>query len=479
MNSKLIVGETEDQRPYTIDYIYTIRKALMFDAEYQRDYVANTNKRWQQDLIRTILSGGILPLIYLRRNIDDKGNVIYEVVDGQQRLRTLIDFIDGKFKSPSFEISDQYGSRNFGNILYDELRAKEYDWLTDIFLNHTLAMVEVEGTDWEMADLFFKLNNLNDMKAQEIRNCTRSDLAAWVRSTSRGITSRGFNYNGSIHPLLEVNNNKGVYVNFTPARQSYDELLTQLLIYEEDISNGIARGVLDKLYYESVFKHTYGIADTMVEGLKNPTSIADTKPLGKIVKTNLDTIFKLLKTGNYRKYMVRNVLYNLYMVVTELRRASVQIKDYDKFIKYFMDIHIKEKTLPNWMKQLGMGETPYSNLTRLGKTEEHLKLRTDYFLKPLVDDPDVAGVVIKDPKRVVSDEDLYERWRKVGEVCELCEESLSYADAVKGHDIPHSHGIKKGGVSTKKNLRVLHNECNQKMGDTAFSKYKKTIFPTP
>jgi hypothetical protein len=144
-----------------------------------------------------------------------------------------------------------------------------------------------------------------------------------------------------------------------------------------------------------------------------------------------------------------------------------------------MDIHIKEKTLPNWMKQLGMGETPYSNLTRLGKTEEHLKLRTDYFLKPLVDDPDVAGVVIKDPKRVVSDEDLYERWRKVGEVCELCEESLSYADAVKGHDIPHSHGIKKGGVSTKKNLRVLHNECNQKMGDTAFSKYKKTIFPTP
>ena len=117
MESKLIVGETEDQRPYSIDIIYSLRKSLMFDAEYQRDYVANTNKRWQQDLIRTIFSGGILPLIYLRRNIDNKGNVIYEVVDGQQRLRTLIDFIDGKFKSPSFEINDQYGSRNFGNIV--------------------------------------------------------------------------------------------------------------------------------------------------------------------------------------------------------------------------------------------------------------------------------------------------------------------------------------------------------------------------
>ena len=95
MESKLIVGETEDQRPYSIDIIYSLRKSLMFDAEYQRDYVANTNKRWQQDLIRTIFSGGILPLIYLRRNIDSKGNTIYEVVDGQQRLRTLIDFIDG------------------------------------------------------------------------------------------------------------------------------------------------------------------------------------------------------------------------------------------------------------------------------------------------------------------------------------------------------------------------------------------------
>ena len=163
------------------------------------------------------------------------------------------------------------------------------------------------------------------------------------------------------------------------------------------------------------------------------------------------------------------------MVVTELRKANVIIKDYDKFMKYFMDIHIREKTLPNWMKQLGMGETPYANLTRLGKTEEHLKLRTDYFLKPLVDNSDLAGVVVKDPKRVVSDEELYERWRKVGEVCELCEESLPYADSVKGHDIPHSHGIQKGGVSTKDNLRVLHNECNQKMGDTEFNKYKKAI----
>ena len=63
MESKLIVGETEDQRPYSIDIIYSLRKSLMFDAEYQRDYVANTNKRWQQDLIRTIFSGGILPLI--------------------------------------------------------------------------------------------------------------------------------------------------------------------------------------------------------------------------------------------------------------------------------------------------------------------------------------------------------------------------------------------------------------------------------
>lgn len=48
--------------------------------------------------IDTLLRGFPVPLIHIRLTTDIRRGAIREVVDGQQRLRTLFDFIGGKFR---------------------------------------------------------------------------------------------------------------------------------------------------------------------------------------------------------------------------------------------------------------------------------------------------------------------------------------------------------------------------------------------
>ena len=87
---------------------YTNSKKLDCNPAYQRDYIAKENKPWQKKLIKSQLQRGrIIPALYMRVDnkevlsngvIDPFVNALTEVIDGQQRLRTLVDFINEEFK---------------------------------------------------------------------------------------------------------------------------------------------------------------------------------------------------------------------------------------------------------------------------------------------------------------------------------------------------------------------------------------------
>lgn len=62
---------------------------------FQRNQVWNKEKK--SELIYTILSGGIIPEIIAFEKTDN-GNTYLILLDGWQRLSTIIDYIDGKFK---------------------------------------------------------------------------------------------------------------------------------------------------------------------------------------------------------------------------------------------------------------------------------------------------------------------------------------------------------------------------------------------
>ena len=84
-NSKWIVDNFRDDNLYV-------------DDSFQRRYV--WLEKHKIKLIETILLGYAIPEIYLwETEIDpDSGQAKYSIVDGQQRIGALFDFIDGKFK---------------------------------------------------------------------------------------------------------------------------------------------------------------------------------------------------------------------------------------------------------------------------------------------------------------------------------------------------------------------------------------------
>ncbi len=134
--------------------------SLELSPDFQRNPV------WQQPqkdyLIETILLELPIPEIYLINKIKPSGEVKYVVVDGQQRLRTIIEFINGDLKlktSPnSFPHIKQFSSLN------DEEKQR--------FWRYPIVVRDLEDSkDREIRDLFQRLNKYSIVLSdQELRN---------------------------------------------------------------------------------------------------------------------------------------------------------------------------------------------------------------------------------------------------------------------------------------------------------------------
>jgi len=150
-------------------------KALRLSPKFQRRRVWKPAHK--SYLIDTILRGYPIPSIFLRElktNLDTY-KTIREVVDGQQRIRTLIEFIapetlKAKYAPapPPFEISKddntKYGGKTFKQ-LPDEVRDRILDYEFNVF-----TLMSNTG-DQEVLQIFARMNatgvRLND---QELRN---------------------------------------------------------------------------------------------------------------------------------------------------------------------------------------------------------------------------------------------------------------------------------------------------------------------
>lgn len=136
--------------------------SLVLKPPYQRKPVWTNNQKAY--LINTILGGYNIPEIYIHRETDDKGNTSYSIVDGQQRIRTVLEFIDCEF-SLSEDYDPDYADFKF-NELPSEMQKK--------FWGFTIFGREIEdATDEEVKNLFRRMNkNVVTLNAQELRHAT-------------------------------------------------------------------------------------------------------------------------------------------------------------------------------------------------------------------------------------------------------------------------------------------------------------------
>lgn len=136
---------------------------LELAAPFQRNPVwTNVQKAY---LIDTILNGLPIPELYMQDVGDESGNERHIVVDGQQRIRAVLDFVKGTYQLAGDEITARWRGLSFDDLSPDEKKSVfGYKFVVRI-----LPAIDDEG----LRKIFARLNrNVVALNEQELRNAT-------------------------------------------------------------------------------------------------------------------------------------------------------------------------------------------------------------------------------------------------------------------------------------------------------------------
>lgn len=125
---------------------------------FQRELVWSAKQK--SELIESIIMGIPLPAFYVKENTEG----VYVVVDGKQRLSTLFDFIDNKFRLEKLSIM-----RDHVKLYFNDLTPIEQNKIEDYTL--TLNVIKAPTSDRVTFDLFDRVNRGGTkLNNQEMRN---------------------------------------------------------------------------------------------------------------------------------------------------------------------------------------------------------------------------------------------------------------------------------------------------------------------
>lgn len=153
---------TFNPREYSIRELYDSyqRGETVLSPKFQRRAVWEYKAK--SYLIDSILRGFPVPRIFIREKTALTFKTSREIIDGQQRLKTVFDFIQDGFK-----ISKVHNDE-FGGLTFNELP----DLVRKDFLNYTIsAIILMDLTDDEVFNIFARLNTYSvRLNSQELLN---------------------------------------------------------------------------------------------------------------------------------------------------------------------------------------------------------------------------------------------------------------------------------------------------------------------
>lgn len=138
------------------------RGELDMKPPFQRNPVWVT--RQKSFLIDTILNAYPIPEIYMQETVDEKGKAKYIIVDGQQRTRAVLEYIEGKYCIDSKESPD------LADLYFEDLSSEQKK---SFFQYNFVIRVLPDIPDVELRAIFQRLNkNVVSLNKQELRQAT-------------------------------------------------------------------------------------------------------------------------------------------------------------------------------------------------------------------------------------------------------------------------------------------------------------------
>lgn len=410
-----------------IQTLYGMKKDgdIILQPRFQRKYVWNITQASR--LIESILLGFPLPVIYVSEN--DEGQWV--VIDGQQRLTSIFNFLDDKFEHQNGNVTDFKLTSLKVLTKYNKCKFTDLDKEAQRrFKSYSIRVVVISKNSGEdiKFDMFERLNRgsvgLNDM---ELRNCIyRGDYMETIKEFAKD-------------PLFR----KLVGLRGNEPRMKDNELVLRFLAFNHKHYD----------YYSAPIKK---FLNDDCESQRNYTDKQKAQDLESF-KSALQLIssifgehafkrfFRDPKTGiikwEDKKFNVS--LFDIYMWVFS-RYSSQQDKN---LIMQNADL-IRETTMDLMIKD----ELFIDSITRATSGNQQVRTRFDIY-KGLINK--ILSNSSRQPRCYTHEfkEELF----KKNPICALCGNKIMNVDDAA---VDHIDQYWMGGTTTPENARLAHRYCN-------------------
>jgi len=368
---------------------------------------------------------------------DDPDPYIFEVIDGQQRIRTILEYMD--VKPPNDHVyRGVWGDCFFSMSDTPMAKGKKFSQLTANqqikFKECSLSIMVLEMANIdEIRDMFLRLQNGTPLSAQQKRDAIGSNIGKLAKRLSALpfiIKSVYFDNNAASHHLV--------------ASQ-----MINLEIRGKIIS--CTSRQLDKLYenYKNV-----SIGDSIIKQIIKVLEI-----FGKIFPNKNPHLNRSYALSLYwsisRIIETYNILENDYPII----RENFEAMDNSRLAA--MNRDYSEKPEDEIYEDLSL------SMSRGTDGADGISVRHDTISQFLFEAVNLILIPTLDPQRYFSHEEKLILFRRANSRCQLehngnlCGKQIDIDDAVCDHINPHS----KGGKTTLENGRIAYKSCNIARGN--------------
>lgn len=226
-----------DLEPKKIQRVIDIWERIDPKPQYQRTPVWKIDRK--RLLIDSIFRGYDLPKFYMHKL---KSNMLYdfEVCDGQQRLRTIREFISSEFSLGEKVV---FGTEDISDKKYSEISDAAKEFFSSYEL--TFAII-VEATQEEIRDLFARLQRGMGLNQAELRRALSTHIGTYVETI---VDNHRFFANSGI---LDVRNKRQDYIDHVIAYFVND--------FGKDFKGNFLRDVYEQISAEKATEYVKRIA---------------------------------------------------------------------------------------------------------------------------------------------------------------------------------------------------------------------------
>jgi len=401
------------REPYPISTLCELKENIDTSPDYQRPLVWPVSNK--QLLIDTVLRNLDIPKFYWKQ-VDEEH---FEVIDGQQRIRTIWEFHNNQFKLA--KDADPVDGEDIKDKFYKELSIKMKKKFTMYLID--VVIVYDSHDDEAIREMFLRLQNGVTLKAQEKRNAMVSKMRDFVIECSK-------------HKFFEEK------VGFKDLRFAHQAVAAQMILLE--LNNGptdIRNSNLNSMYKI------------------NKNFDSNSSEAKKILRTleYLNNIFED-KTPELKPYYA----ITFYLLISRLMDKYVVTNMEKDFFKFFLEFENFRRLEEEKEEEKDPDIMEFKDkISHSSDSKSSLEWRHSYFISRFgIKFPDVP---LKDENRNFSHEQRLAIWRR-DKKCKLkikCDgKALQFGDMDADHITPYS----KGGKTIVSNGRASCPECNRSRG---------------